>query len=134
MALRRQVVELVGLHLLHDVDEAGGVGEVAVVQDELLMLDVRILVEVVDAGGVEQGGAPLDAVDLVALGEQQFGQVGAVLPGDASDQRLLHTTACGESREALASPAIRYHAMMGSRVRSPFADQGYSCARGLEPK
>ena len=32
-------------------------------------------------------GAPHHAVDLVALVEQQLRQVGAVLPGDARDQR-----------------------------------------------
>ena len=31
--------------------------------------------------------APDDAVHLVSLGEQQLGQVGAVLAGDAGDQR-----------------------------------------------
>ena len=43
------------------------VGQVAVVQDEALVVDVRILVEVVDAVGVEERGAALDAVHLVAL-------------------------------------------------------------------
>ena len=40
----------------------------------------------VDAGGVEGRGPALDAVDLIALGEQQLGQIGAVLAGDAGDQ------------------------------------------------
>jgi hypothetical protein len=48
VALRAQVVDLVGLHLLHHVDEARRVGEVAVVQDEAAVADVRILVEVID--------------------------------------------------------------------------------------
>jgi len=40
---------------------------------------------------VEQGAAPLDAVDFIVLGEQQFGQAGSVLPGDSGDQSpLLH--------------------------------------------
>jgi hypothetical protein len=49
---------------------------------------VRILVQVVDAVGVEQRGAPLDAVHLVALVEQELGQIGAVLAGDAGDPEL----------------------------------------------
>ncbi len=39
---------------------------------------------------VEERRAALDAVHLVALGEQQLGKVRAVLPGDAGDERLLH--------------------------------------------
>jgi hypothetical protein len=49
------------------------------VEDEAAPVDVRVLVEVVDALRVERRGAALDAVDLVALGEEQLGQVGAVL-------------------------------------------------------
>jgi hypothetical protein len=37
--------------------------------------------------GVEQRGAALDAVHLVALFQQELGQIGAVLAGDAGDQR-----------------------------------------------
>jgi hypothetical protein len=48
--------------------------------------DVRILVEMVDAVGVEQGCPALDAVHLVALVEQELGEIGAVLSGDAGDQ------------------------------------------------
>ena len=40
--------------------------------------------------GVEARRAADDAVDLVALLEQQLGQVRAVLAGDAGDQRALH--------------------------------------------
>ena len=38
---------------------------------------------------VEERGAALDAVDLVALGQQKLRQVGAVLAGDAGDDRAL---------------------------------------------
>jgi len=47
---------------------------------------VRVLVQVVDAIGVEARGASLYAVHLVAFLEQKFGQVGAVLAGYARDQ------------------------------------------------
>ena len=53
MALRRQVVDLVGLHLLDDADQIGGVGQVAVVQMQAHVALVRVLVEVIDAVGVE---------------------------------------------------------------------------------
>ena len=51
---------------------------------------VRIAVEMVDPAGVEGAGAPDQAVDLVALRQQELGQVGAVLAGDAGDERVLH--------------------------------------------
>ena len=47
---------------------------------------VRVLVEVINALGVELRGAALEAVDGVALVQQEFGQIGAVLAGDAGDK------------------------------------------------
>ena len=86
VALGGQIVDLVRLHLLDDPDQARAVGQVAVVQHEPDVGLVRVLVEVVDPPGVEGRRAPLDAVDHVALAQQQFGEVGAVLPGHAGDQ------------------------------------------------
>jgi len=57
-----------------------------VVQDEFALRDFGAFVQVVDAVGVEQRGAALDAVDFVALAQQKFGEVGAVLAGDAGDE------------------------------------------------
>ena len=42
--------------------------------------------------GVERRGPADQAVDLVALAEQQFGEVGPVLAGDPGDQGSLHVT------------------------------------------
>jgi len=57
------------------------------VQDQAPVGLVRVLVQVVDALRVEARGAALDAVHLVALGEQELGEVGAILAGDAGDER-----------------------------------------------
>jgi hypothetical protein len=54
VTLRGEVVDGVGLHLLDDADQAAGIGEVAVVPDELAVRLLRILVDVVDAVGVEE--------------------------------------------------------------------------------
>ncbi len=89
MRLRSEVVDFVGLDLLDDADEAGAVGQITVVQDEAAAGLVRVLVEVVDAVGVEERGAALDAVDFVALAQQEFGKIGAVLAGDAGDEGFL---------------------------------------------
>jgi len=86
MALRTQVVDLIGLGLLHDADQVGAVAEVAVVQVKAGVVNVRVLIDVVHALGVELAAAALDAVHDVALFQQQLGKVRAVLAGDAGDE------------------------------------------------
>src|SRR5664280_748876 len=48
-----------------------------------------ILVDAVDPRGVEERGAALDPMDLVSFGEQECGQISAVLSGNSCDQCLL---------------------------------------------
>ncbi len=67
MALCAEVVDLIGLRFLHDANEVAGITQVAVVKLEVGVLDVRVLVDVVDALGVEQRRAALNAVHDVAL-------------------------------------------------------------------
>ena len=87
MALRGEIVDFGRPDLLHQADQVGRVRHVAIMQQERHVARMRILVEMVDAGGIERGRPPLDAVDGVALAEQIFGEIGAVLAGDAGDQR-----------------------------------------------
>ena len=89
MGLRTEVVDLVGLYFLDDARQVGGVGQVAVMQDEILVLDMMVLVDVVHPLGIEQRGAALDAVHFITLFQQQLRQIGAVLTCDARDQRFL---------------------------------------------
>ncbi len=53
------------------------------VKEETHVFFVPVAVKVVDAVGVEQAGAALDAVDDVALVEKEFSQISAVLAGNA---------------------------------------------------
>ena len=46
-----------------------------------------ILVDALDAARVERGGPALDAVDDIALFEKKFGEIGAILAGNARDER-----------------------------------------------
>ena len=55
-------------------------------QDETPVADMRVLIQRVDAVGVEQRSATLDAVDDVAFAEQKLSQISTVLAGDASDE------------------------------------------------
>ena len=48
---------------------------------------MRILVEVIDPAGVEAAGPAFDAMHHIALLQQEFRQVAAVLPRDTCDQR-----------------------------------------------
>ncbi len=67
MALGAEVVNLVWLRFLHDANQVAGVRQVAVVQLEVGVINVRVLVDVVYALGVEQRSTSLDAVNDVAL-------------------------------------------------------------------
>ena len=60
MARSTRLVDLIGLHLLDDLDQVGAVSEVAVVQHQARIGLMRILVEVIDPGGVvcEAGRRP----------------------------------------------------------------------------
>jgi hypothetical protein len=44
----------------------------------------------INAGSVECAGAANDAVDFVALLQEQFSQITAILACDAGDQRAFH--------------------------------------------
>jgi hypothetical protein len=89
MALRREVVDLIGLDLLDQPNEVGGVGHFAVVQEEAHAGLVRVPIEMVDPRRVEKRAAPAYAVNDVTLLQEQLCKVGAVLAGDAGDQRLF---------------------------------------------
>ena len=58
-------------------------------QEQPHVLLVRILIKSIDSLGVERRRAPNDPVDLVLLREQQLGQIGAVLTGDAGEKSAL---------------------------------------------
>ena len=73
VALCAQVVHLIGPNLLHNADQVGRVGQVAIVQDEVAVVVVRILVQVVYALRVERRRSAFDAVHLVSFFQQQLG-------------------------------------------------------------
>lgn len=54
VALRGKIVDLIRLRLLHQPDDVGGIRHVALMQREPRVLDVRVLVNVFDPGGVER--------------------------------------------------------------------------------
>lgn len=48
-----------------------------------LSTQMRVLVDVVDSVSVERACTPFDAMHLVAFLQQQFCQIGTILPGNA---------------------------------------------------
>ena len=122
MTLGGEVVDLIGLNLLHDADEVGAVHEVAIVQLQTNVVFVRILIEVVNAVRVELRRTALDAVDFVALVKQEFREVRAVLARDAGDECFSGRHGCentsdlraeGVSRPVLGSSPIGRSGRLG---------------------
>jgi hypothetical protein len=130
VALGCEIIDLRGLDLLDDADQAGAVGEVAVVELETDVGFVEITVEVIDPSGVERGGAPFDTVDNVALAQQKFREIGAVLsshPGDQSDfvgheANVTSLLSCRMGFDSLRSfevqPSFSYWVLESSKGRS----------------
>ena len=85
MALCSQIVDLIGLDLAHQTDQAGGIGQVAVVQGDSVLLD-----QVVDTSGVGDGSAADNAVNLVALLQKKLCQIGTILTSDTGNQCFFH--------------------------------------------
>ena len=76
MALRREVVDLIGLDLLDDADERTGVGHITIVEVEgattLHIPHPLLEVEVLDTLGIEGRRATDDPMDLVALLDEEL--------------------------------------------------------------
>ena len=87
-ALRRQVVDFIGLDFLHQGNTGPLIGQVVLNQ---VQVRVRLQPQLGQAPEVDRAGAPVGAIHGVAFIEQQLGEVGTVLPGDASDEgSFLH--------------------------------------------
>ena len=89
VALGAEVVDFVGIDGFEHPPQSRTVGQVAIVQGQPGAADMGIVVEMIDAIGVEEACAPHHAVDFISFRKQEFAEVGAVLPGNAGDQRAL---------------------------------------------
>jgi hypothetical protein len=69
VALRAEVVDLVGAELVDQLDQPPRLREIGVVEEEPHALLVWVAVEVVDAVGVEAGRAADEPVHLIAAVE-----------------------------------------------------------------
>src|SRR5262245_4353946 len=87
MALSREIVNLVGLVLLDQADHIGGIGKVAIVHEKSRLVLMRINVQIIYARGIERGRSTFDAMHYVPFFQEEAGQMGAVLPRNARNQR-----------------------------------------------
>ena len=77
------------MRLFASLNEASlkAIGQV-VDEGRMSIVHMRVLIDVIDPLGVEQRGTAFDAMDLIALFQQEFGQIGSVLAGDTGDESL----------------------------------------------
>lgn len=81
--LRGKIVDFVGLRLLQDSHTGAGVGQIVFDQ---VKVGVFLDPEFFQPPKVDRTGATVGAVNPVTFGQQQFGEVGAILAGDAGDE------------------------------------------------
>jgi hypothetical protein len=70
MALGTQIVDFARPRLLYQPDQVGGIGEIAIVQEETGTTLMRVDIDVVDTLGVERGRPALDAMNDIAFLQQ----------------------------------------------------------------
>ena len=83
MGLRTEIVNLIGLDLVDQTTEAGSVCQVAIMKMKSNFSLVRVRVDVIQTIRIESGRPANDAMHLIAFGEQELGQVRAILPRDS---------------------------------------------------
>jgi hypothetical protein len=123
--LGAQIVDLVGLYLVDDVSHPRTVGEVAEVEKEARRGLAGVLVQVIDAVGVEARRAPNHAVNFVAFRQQELRQIRAVLARRAREKRLLF----GRGRHSILSsrrPRRPWPAWRGARRLPRQARRGHA--------
>ena len=72
MTLCTQVIDLIGLRLLHDPNEITRISQITVMQDKIAMINVRVLVEMINAIGIKKGCAAFNAMNDVAFFKQEL--------------------------------------------------------------
>jgi hypothetical protein len=90
MTHSRQVVYFIRLHFLNYPYEVSGIGEIAIMQNEISVFHMWILVQVVYSVGIKHGAPALDPMNHISLLQQQFRKVSAVLSGNSGDESSFH--------------------------------------------
>src|SRR5207253_10973178 len=116
-----EVVDLPRLDLLHHINDRKLVQEIGLVQRD----PVREVLDPLEALGARSTN---NAMYFVAFVEQEFGEIAAVLAGDASDECFFHVlvprlrlgTQCpGGSAARQGGLAVRSQAEPGNEIKTP---------------
>ena len=83
MGLSCQIIDLIRLNNADDPDQAGRVGQIAVVELDLVL-------DMVDAGSIGNGCPAGNAVNFIALLQQKLCQIGTILTGNTGDKCFFH--------------------------------------------
>ena len=89
VALCTQVINLVRLDGLQEPVEPGRVAQVPKVKEHTGIVAMGVLIEMVNAAGIEGTGPTDEPMDLIAFFQQELGQIGSVLSRDPRDERFL---------------------------------------------
>ncbi len=89
MRLRAEIINFIGSDLINQFSDTGRIREIPVVNRNPRVLDMRTAVDVADAGGIESGCAPDNAMHLILLLKKHFCQIRSILSRDARDERFL---------------------------------------------
>ena len=109
VALAGEVIDLVGLHPADHRLQAEWIDEVAVMQFERQPAGFRGCPEIVNPIAVQATRPPHETVHCIAVVEQEFGQIGAVLSADTGDECGFH--ARDRIRECLAFMTVTSQAV-----------------------
>jgi len=86
MALSAQVVDFIRFKIEDQICQTLAVRQVSIMQEQTSAALMRILVDVIDTARRERARSTNKAVNRVALFEQQFGKIRAILASDSGDE------------------------------------------------
>jgi hypothetical protein len=78
------------LHVIDEIAELFRGRKISVVEIQMPVAVVGIFINVVKTIGIECASTPDNAMNFVALAQQQFRQIGTVLTGDTRNQCAFH--------------------------------------------
>jgi hypothetical protein len=70
VTLSGQVINFIRHGFLNQANQIGAIGQITVVQEHVYVLFMTIMIQVIDAIGIEQGASALDAMYLVPFAQQ----------------------------------------------------------------
>ena len=92
MRLRAQIIDFIRLRLMQNSPQRTAIGQIAIMQEQTGCRIVRILVQMIDAPGIESARPPDNAVYFVILRQKKIRKIRPVLPRDTGDQCSSHQT------------------------------------------